>query len=83
MRRADILIEASNNEAMLYHPESDELHVLNPTAQLIWDLCDGEHSLPEIAEAVRAQFMVVADVDIQADVEQTVADFQSKNLVLM
>lgn len=38
---------------MLLHLESGEYHELNPTGAAIWDLCDGERSVTEIAGALR------------------------------
>lgn len=80
-RRSDILVEGSLDEAMLYHPDSDELHVLNPTARFIWTLCDGDHSLDQMVDALRTHFAVSPDSDIQSDVEQTLAEFRTMQLL--
>ena len=81
-RRTDIFVEGSQDEAMLYHPESDELHVLNPTARLIWDLCDGTHSMDDMVNQVRVAFRVPAHVNLQHDVEQTLNEFAQKGLLV-
>lgn len=80
-RRADILVEGSADEAMLYQPDRDELHVLNPTAQLIWELCDGSHSVNDMVGAVRSRFAAPPEVNILVDVERTVAEFREKQLL--
>lgn len=81
-RRDDILTQESGDEIMLYDPTADELHILNPTAQLIWELCDGTHSVEQITAEVRGKFTVAADIDVAGDVAQTLSEFANKKLLL-
>jgi hypothetical protein len=39
---------------VVYDLTNDRVHYLNPTASLVFALCDGEHDVEEIAEMVRA-----------------------------
>ena len=55
-------------ETLLYDPHVDKVHTLNPTASLIWSLCDGEHSPNEIARAIQENFSVKETVHIEKDV---------------
>lgn len=80
-RRDDVLIQESGDETMLYDPNVDELHILNATAQVIWELCDGEHSVEQISDEVSTRFMLTEDVNVQADVEQTLGAFGKKSLL--
>jgi hypothetical protein len=34
------------------------VHFLNETAALVWDLCDGRHTVAEIADAVARRYAV-------------------------
>lgn len=43
----------TGGEAVLLHLESGEYHELNPTGAAIWDLLDGQHSVSQIATALR------------------------------
>ncbi|MEM7128651.1 MAG: PqqD family protein [Chloroflexota bacterium] len=81
-RRADILVENMTDETMLYHPDLDELHVLNPTAHLIWELCDGQHNLAEITAQMQVAFQVPDHIDLMGDVERTVSGFIEKRLLV-
>lgn len=36
----------------IYQPDSDSLHALNDTALAIWELCDGETTVDEMALAI-------------------------------
>ena len=37
---------------VIYHAPKDRVHFLNMTAAVVFELCDGEHSLAEIEEIV-------------------------------
>lgn len=67
---------------MLYDPAVDEMHILNPTAQLIWTLCDGTYTVEQIAAEVTTKFSVAADIDVVGDVKSTLSEFATKNLFL-
>jgi len=89
-RRPELLIERAGRETLIYSSSQagapgeagGAVHALNPTAALIWDLCDGAHSLPAIVRAVSQAFAVPTDHDLAADVTATIAEFQSKGLLL-
>src|SRR5258707_7273622 len=89
-RRSDLVIERAGREVLIYSASQagpsaaagGAIHALNPTAALIWDLCDGAHSLADIEAAVRSAFSVPAERDLAADVHATLAEFQSKDLLL-
>lgn len=64
--------------SVIYHPETDQVHFLNATASVVVELCDGEHdvdaieqALVEISEAEDLDFDVHAAV-IEPLVEQGV-----------
>jgi hypothetical protein len=40
------------------------MHILNPTARRIWELCDGEHSVEDMAQAIRGSFSVPDAYDV-------------------
>jgi hypothetical protein len=49
-------LEEFDGELLLYHPGLTKTVYLNPTASLVWQLCDGRRSAGEIAELLRASF---------------------------
>ncbi len=89
-RRPELLVERAGREALIYSAgqagppaaAGGAIHALNPTAALIWDLCDGAHSLAEIEGALRLAFSVPAERDLDADVRATIAEFQIKGLLM-
>lgn len=68
-------------ETMLHDPTIQKVYVLNPTAALIWSLCDGTHTVEQIVDAVRIQFSQTTRADIPQDVDQTLAWFNEYGLL--
>lgn len=52
MRRGELIRQSGTDDWMVYVPESDSLHTLNQTARAIWELCDGQITPGEMAEAI-------------------------------
>lgn len=53
---AEFHLEEFEGELLLYHPGLTKTVYLNPTASLIWQLCDGKRSTAEIMELLRESF---------------------------
>lgn len=81
LRRSDVSVEEIGDETLLYDAHAGTVHVLNSTARLVWDLCDGEHTVSEIAEAIEAHFSVPAERDVLDDVRNTLASLVHKGLL--
>ena len=75
-QRDDVLLEKiGSEEAFLYHPDSDTIHVLNFTAMTVWDQCDGSHSIAEIGNYLRAVCRFDTAADLENDVQEIVDTF--------
>ncbi len=66
-RNGDFLSRQAGKDLVLYDSERGRLHVLNPTASAIWDLCDGSHSLDEMAGTLARSFELTPQVDLARD----------------
>lgn len=51
-RRGELVQSAKDEGWTVYESDSDSLHVLNASAKAIWELCDGETTPSEMAEAI-------------------------------
>ena len=73
-RQSDhLIVHEIDDEVLLYDPEVDRSHGLNPTATVIWRHCDGRHSEVQIARVLEARFAVGFDqalADTSAVVQQ-------------
>ena len=57
--RDELLADGS---MVLYHTCRQELMTLNPTAALVWECCDGAHSIEMIGEELREVFPDAAEI---------------------
>ena len=82
VRREDVTCkQLDETETMLYDPQTEALHILNPTARLIWELCDGEHTVEDMAAALKAQFTGVEGKDISGEIQTTLDTFTAQGLL--
>jgi len=70
-----------DSEAVLYHSATGKIHILNPTAERIWDLCDGSHSLEDMEAAIRQSFQIPDETPVAEDIAETLGNFVSNGLV--
>jgi len=52
LRRGEVFREAGPEGTAIYEVDSDGLHVLNASALAIWELCDGQTTIDEMATAI-------------------------------
>lgn len=51
-RHGQAWVKRGTDSTAVYNPDTGTLHLLNPSALAIWELCDGETTGREMAEAV-------------------------------
>lgn len=63
-RRSDCVRDEllADGSMVLYHTCRKEIMTLNPTAALIWECCDGAHSVAMIGDELREVFPDVDDI---------------------
>lgn len=79
-RRVDVNVRMVDGEVVVLDRQSDLIHQLNHTASYIWDRCDGQSTVAEIANQLAAAFQVDADTAVQ-DVATTIRQLQSLGLL--
>jgi hypothetical protein len=79
-RKSDFRLELIDGELLLFHPGQAKIFYCNQTASLIWQLCDGRHTLQEIVTLLNAAFPEAAET-IAADVETTLRQFQQHGAI--
>ena len=68
-------------EMILYDPETDRAFLLNHTSAAIWDLCDGQNALRQIAEQIATCFSAPAEKVVE-DVRATIERFHRDRLLV-
>jgi len=77
----DIATKEIGEETLLYGANAEAVHILNPTAKLIWDLCDGKHTIADITQEILDTFSGIEADHANNDVQQTLTVFLEKNLI--
>ena len=52
LRRGQAWVQRDGEETAVYNEGSGQLHIVNASALAIWELCDGETTPKEMAEAI-------------------------------
>ena len=81
IRKPGITAQDIGAETLLYSADEKLVHVLNPSAKLLWELCDGAHTADDMAAALRDNFSIPAQQDVLGDVQRTLQTFASKGLL--
>jgi len=63
----------------VYHPATDRIHYLNATAAIVFTLCDGRHTAPEIADFIGSAFGL--DELPLGEVERCLGSFDDEGLI--
>jgi Coenzyme PQQ synthesis protein D (PqqD) len=78
--RDDLTVVELDGEAVIYDEESSELHRLNPTATIVFGLCDGSTTMSEMAADLSAVFEVPLD-EVEPEVRAAVRRFRKVQLL--
>src|SRR5262245_36344371 len=70
-----------DGEAVLYNPNDEVLHYLNHSAALVLDLCDGETTMREMADAISDVYEMPVE-EIEPQVRAVVRDLRSRGVLL-
>jgi len=64
---------------IVYHRETDRVHFLNHTAVLLLELCDGNHSVPEMVELLVKGYGL--DKPPEKEVMDVINNFEQEGLI--
>lgn len=65
-----MIVEELDGDLIIYDTASNKAHALNPLAARIWKLCDGRHSVSELADMFAAETPDGAVVNCLAQLER-------------
>jgi hypothetical protein len=78
-KKEGLEIHAVSGQFVIYEIGSDAIHYLNPTAALVLEFCDGDHSPVEIAGLVQEAYGLPGAP--LAEVNGCLADLRTSRLV--
>ncbi len=79
-RKPDYRLEQVENELLLYHPGQTTIIYCNPSASLVWQLCDGRRSVGEMVALLRAAYPEAGE-SLTADVTAILAEFRQHGAI--
>lgn len=80
--REDVIFRQLADDWVLFDPRSNQIHVLNLSAALVWTACTGDASVDQIVEDVVASFPDdTGSPGVRGDVRDVLARFTSEGLL--
>ncbi|MBF0449935.1 MAG: PqqD family protein [Candidatus Magnetomorum sp.] len=76
-----LISQELNDELMLYKTDSEEIHVLNPTARRIYDLYQQGKTTDEIISILNKTFQIHETHPLKEDIETCIAQLKLKNIL--
>ena len=77
---ADVLELDMGDGLILYNHEGDLVHHLNPSAGIIWQLCDGDATVAQLAKEISEEYGLPGET-VQAEVVSLVAEMDALGLL--
>jgi PqqD family protein of HPr-rel-A system len=78
--REDLTVVVLDGEAVIWNDESGDLHHLNPTATIVFQLCDGTGTPQELTADIAEAFGIAID-EVGPQVIQLIGDFGDAGLL--
>jgi Coenzyme PQQ synthesis protein D (PqqD) len=75
-----VLARRLDEESVLLNPADGQYYALDLVGGRVWELCDGSHTLPEIAQIIGQEFEADPAV-VSADLEELLGDMAEAGLV--
>ena len=79
-RRADLEARTVDEEIIILDVKDSRVHRLNRSASVIWNWCDGQHSVADIAARLAAAHELTVETVI-GDVQKALAEFDRLGLM--
>ena len=70
-KQKGIITQDIGDEVVLRNADQKTIHVLNTTARIIWDICDGEHTVEDMEHQLRERFSIPDNVNVLDDILNT------------
>jgi hypothetical protein len=76
----DIIWRRIGDDIVIIKDDGLSTHILNKTAALIWELCDGSHGIDEIAASLCERYDVSLE-EARADTRETIEDLTKAGII--
>lgn len=76
-----LIARQTGSDLMLYNPELDEVHILNSTARMIFDLYREGRTEKDIQDELMKRFCLHEDENLCQDIRQCIEDLKRKGIM--
>lgn len=81
LRKSDIVSQKIGDECMLYDPSTGSMHVINSTAEFVFNLCDGTKNLGEIEHLMQKTHQISEKHHVRKDLEAILKSFSDLGII--
>ena len=75
----NVVFAHEEDGALLYHPETGEVKILNETGAFIYQLLDGTHTEEDIVDELMKTFDQANQASVHADVREFIEELRKAN----
>lgn len=79
-KAADVLELDMEDGLIVYNHDSSLVHHLNPSAMVIWGICDGEATVGQLAAEVADEYSLVGQ-NVLRDLQSLIAELDALGLI--
>jgi hypothetical protein len=80
-RTPQVIAQKASEDWLLFNMEDGQYFSLNDIGGRVWELCDGNHNLPQLVEVLAKEYDALAEV-LEQDVVELLENFQSGKLII-
>lgn len=81
LKKDGVLERQTGDEWVLYDSDDKSVHVVNATAEFVWRLCDGSHTLGDIAKKMNDAFLVPEGTDVEKALDKIITTFSDLGIL--
>ncbi|MEW6380290.1 MAG: PqqD family protein [bacterium] len=85
-RKDSIEARDLDGEAILYNPDTKHVHILNKAALQVWQMCDGQHSIRDMAVAIAEMYSLSPGeregARVEQDIQRIIDDFAAQGMIV-
>ena len=79
-RNQSLVTRKHEGKMVVFNPETGKVFLLNKTAHMILDFCDGNRNLNEIARLIAEHFQIDMDLATK-DIKEILEDFKKAQII--
>jgi hypothetical protein len=81
LRKEQVIAQKASNDFLLFNMHDGNYYSLNEVGSRIWELCDGDHSVAQVVEALTTEYDVPTE-SLAQDVLELLEDLQTGKLIV-